>query len=538
MVHSQYVFSNMGRIQDIYNIDTKILGEGGEASVYQGTHKKTVRLQAVKSVRKTNDIKKPENIQEEIAILKKTDHPNIIKLYETFEDRDNIYLVMEFCAGGDLATRIIEADHLTEHESAVVMRQVLSAVSYMHKNGICHRDLKPENVVCQAIGPIHKNVVKVIDFGLACSFRPGCFLSSRIGTPEYVAPEVLSNKYNHKCDLWSCGVLLYVLLSGFLPFYGRTNLELFAKISRGNFVCKGGIWDQISFAAIHLIHKLLVQDPHKRHTAEMALNHMWLKGAAPCMTNTVVKTDFINNLCGFYSKSKFKKAALNIIARHLNDEILNDHRNAFEALDVDGDGVLTVNELENGLKNVTAIPLDFTQIVHGMDADGNGVVEYTEFLGATLPKETYLQKDYCLTAFNAFDRDGDGKISQDDLGKVLSNCGMEEDFVPDAKDILQQFDQNGDNMIDFEEFVTMMQSMPLASYGCNPKNNFNQIHSSVWYQSKRFLKNFSDSLGKMLMKLCSCHSTERNRVGCNANMLTFTPFRNGVSPVHCACALG
>jgi len=206
-----------------------------------------------------------------------------------------------------------------------------------------------------------------------------------------------------------------------------------------------------------------------------------------------------------------KKAALHIIARHLNDEALNDSRKTFEALDTNGDGVLTLNELQNGLMCTGVTTSDFEQIMNGVDTDGNGVIDYTEFLAATLKKESYIQRDCCLTAFSVFDWDGDGKISQEDLGKVLGNGGMEEDFAEDATDMLQQIDRNGDSMVDFEEFVTMMSFHRYAD-GLDARESSNQTNPSVRrFQPTKMLKELTQSVGRAL--LIGCSSWPREPMG-------------------------
>merc|ERR1719334_1449185 len=151
------------------------------------------------------------------------DHPNIIKLFETFEDHRNIYLVMELCSGGELFDRIIATGHFSEKEAAVLMQQIIRAVYYMHENSICHRDLKPENFLFMTKDPIESNYLKIIDFGLSCKFSPDKVMETKAGTPYYVAPQVLSGKYDHQSDIWSCGVIMYVLLCGYPPFFGDTD---------------------------------------------------------------------------------------------------------------------------------------------------------------------------------------------------------------------------------------------------------------------------------------------------------------------------
>lgn len=198
---------NTGKLTEFYDLDKKKIGEGSYGTVCKATNKSTGAARAVKSISKEH-MKNIERFKQEIAIMKMMDHPNIIKLYETFEDRKNIYLVMELCLGGELFDRIIDAGHFTEVQAAILMQQIVRAIYYMHESHVCHRDLKPENFIFSTKEPIEKSILKIIDFGLSCSYKPDQVLTTKAGTPYYVAPQVLAGKYDHLSDLWSCGVIM------------------------------------------------------------------------------------------------------------------------------------------------------------------------------------------------------------------------------------------------------------------------------------------------------------------------------------------
>merc|ERR1719436_2009524 len=251
--------------------------------------------------------------------MKIMDHPNIIKLIETFVDHRNIYLVMELCTGGELFDRIIESGHFTEVQAAILMQQIVRAIYYMHENHVCHRDLKPENFLFMTKETIEKNLLKIIDFGLSCKFEPNQILSTKAGTPYYVAPQVLAGKYDHLSDLWSCGVIMYVLLCGYPPFFGETDAEVLSKVRLGNFSFNQADWKNISEDAKNLIRLMLKMNPRDRCTAEQSLNHDWIKNKAPKSKNLNLQEGLVDNLRGFRSQNKFKKVALNVIASHLED---------------------------------------------------------------------------------------------------------------------------------------------------------------------------------------------------------------------------
>ena len=232
-----FVNFNTRSIRDCYEVLSK-LGKGGYGTVYQVKNKTTGGLFACKKLSKLS-IQDQEKFMREIKILIKTDHPNIIKLYDIFESANSLYLIMEQCNGGELFDKItlhIENEEMyTEKEAAEIIKQVMSAVEYCHNNEICHRDLKPENLLYLKKGDEKNNPLKVIDFGLSQTLDTKKILSSRVGTAYYVSPEILAGKYNEKCDIWSAGVILYVLLSGEPPFNGPSDAVIYSKIKKMKF---------------------------------------------------------------------------------------------------------------------------------------------------------------------------------------------------------------------------------------------------------------------------------------------------------------
>merc|ERR1712048_638554 len=183
-------------------------------------------------------------------------------------DECNVYLVMELCSGGELFDQIVSAKYFTERCAASAMQQILRAVFYMHESGIVHRDLKPENFLLLNKRPLDSNVIKIIDFGLSTHWSPGQVLTTKVGTPYYVAPQVLAGAYDNLCDLWSCGVIMYILLVGYPPFGGKTDKEVFAKIRSGQLHFEHSDWRYVSTDAQDLIKLLLKVNPQDRFSAE------------------------------------------------------------------------------------------------------------------------------------------------------------------------------------------------------------------------------------------------------------------------------
>jgi len=459
--HAAFIIDNAGKVSDCYNIDKKKLGEGSYGSVSKCTPK-TPKAggceRAIKTISKAA-MKDVERFKMEIAIMKVMDHPNIIKLYESFEDHRNIYLVMELCTGGELFDRIIESGHFTEVQAATLVQQIVKAIYYMHEAHICHRDLKPENFLFQNKDSIDKSPLKIIDFGLSCEFHEGQYMKTKAGTPYYVAPQVLQGKYDQLSDLWSVGVIMYVMLCGYPPFSGDSDSAVLSKVKTGKFSFNSADWKHISEDAKDLIKCLIKLNPAERYSAEKTLRHVWIENKAPKATNMNLQSDFVNKLRGFRSEHKLKKAALHIIAGQLKEEQIKAMRDTFLALDANGDGQLTLAEMKEGIEKagIKDLPADLQQIMQEVDSDGSGNIDYTEFLAATLDKHQFMQEDVLWSAFRLFDKNGDGKISPEELKAVLGDDQVH--HVAGAETLAQmmlEVDKNGDGVIDFQEFVQMM----------------------------------------------------------------------------------
>lgn len=457
-----FVSEKKGKLRDIYRIGNK-LGDGAFGSVRKITHRVTGETRAVKTIHKKNLRSEDEQqtFFNEVSVLRALDHPNILKLYEYYQDDKNYYLITEFCSGGELFDRIISHGSFSEAMAANYLKQILSVVKYSHDRHIVHRDLKPENFLLDTTS--EEANLKVIDFGTAQFFTPGIPLTSKFGTPYYIPPEVLRCHYDERCDIWSAGVNLYILLCGYPPFGGSSDDQILKKIAIGRFSFPSPEWDFISFEAKDLISKMLTFDYQRRISANEALAHPWLHNANRSPINTSSAKGIFSNLQSFRSEQKLQKATYSFIATQLatkkeKEEMIE----LFKSLDTDNSGTLSRNELIQGFSNLYSeeiedIEGEVDKIMRQVDTDGSGEIDYSEFVAASLNKNKMLSRERLEAAFKAFDVDGSGTISADELKSILGKHHAYEDQI--WMDIIREVDSNGDGVIDLREFTEMMLKM-------------------------------------------------------------------------------
>lgn len=468
-----FIQDNKSKIEDIYDgasLSTAKIGEGSFGTVVKVQHKTSKEVRACKIIPKYK-IKNPEKFKIEIDILKNVDHPSIIKLYETFEDTINVYLVMEICTGGELFDRIINKGHFSEDETRDVFGQMMRSLFYLHKHQICHRDLKPENFLY--LNKEDSSPIKMIDFGLSKKFmgdedknsptktslddlefkgRRSSKLTTKVGTPYYIAPEVLSGNYDEKCDIWSAGVLLYILLCGYPPFYGKNDNLILAAVKKGIYDFSGKEWKTVSDQAKDLI-KHMICPNDKRYTSEQVLQHDWMKMKSD--TKDSLGLNF-GSLKQFVNSEKLKKVTLMYIATQLSGSEIQELAKVFQKIDTNGDGVLSMEEMKTAMKGLSTKTSEIENIMKGLDTDHSGEIDYTEFIAASMEANMYLKEERLAAAFKLFDKDGDGKISADELMAVLEKEGEEKHDKDYYKGMIKEGDTNGDGYIDYSEFLAMM----------------------------------------------------------------------------------
>ena len=362
-----------------------------------------------------------ERLEQEIHTLFALDHPNIIKLYEVFEDNNYLHLVTEYCSGGEVLERLILQGKYPEPEAAHLLQKVFLAVNNLHHNDICHRDLRPQSFLF-ATHEIHAEL-KLINFGLSnkyCEKSETEQKSKKVRSRYYTAPEVMRGEYGLKCDIWSLGVIMYVMLSGNIPFAGDNTETVLANIQSGRFDLRDRVWKNISPSGVDFLQKLLVVEPQDRLSAEEALLHPWLFRTSPD-TPGIINQGVIESLTQYKPKNLFQTEICAILVKHLNPSKTSTLKATFMALDQEKTGFISLSELNQGLRS-SGYDLNSQQteeILRNADFKKDGRINYSEFLAAT----TLLDEEVLWRAFRLFDVDNSGVITEENVQEAMKRAG-------------------------------------------------------------------------------------------------------------------
>ncbi|KAK8943323.1 Calcium-dependent protein kinase 7 [Platanthera guangdongensis] len=435
------------------------LGRGEFGITHLCTDKETGEKFACKSISKQKlrtaiDI---EDVRREVEIMRHMPtHLNVVCLKDTYEDDHAVHLVMELCEGGELFDRIVARGHYTERAAAAVTKTIVEVVQVCHKHGVMHRDLKPENFLFA--NKKETAALKAIDFGLSVFFTPGERFTEIVGSPYYMAPEVLKRNYGQEVDVWSAGVILYILLCGVPPFWAETEQGVAQAIIRSVVDFKRDPWPKISDSAKDLVKKMLNPDPKQRLSAQGVLDHPWLQNAKKA-PNVNLGENVRARLQQFSVMNKFKKRALRVIAEHLTTEEVAGIKEMFKSMDINNKGRITLEELKHGLhKNGHQVPdQDVKILMDAADLDGDGTLEYSEFVALSIHLRKLGNDDHLRTAFAFFDQDKSGYIEIEELSVAL-----EDDLGPNHEEvinaIISDVDTDKDGKISYEEFAAMMKA--------------------------------------------------------------------------------
>ncbi|KAJ7961224.1 putative Calcium-dependent protein kinase [Quillaja saponaria] len=415
-------------IDDKYLVDRE-LGRGEFGVTYLCIDRDTRELLACKSIskRKLRTAVDIEDVRREVAIMKHL--PKNSSILE---------------------------DIIPERAAAAVTRTIVEVVQLCHKHGVIHRDLKPENFLFA--NKKENSPLKAIDFGLSIFFKPGERFSEIVGSPYYMAPEVLKRNYGPEIDIWSAGVILYILLCGVPPFWSESEQGVAQAILRGLIDFKRDPWPSISEGAKSLVRQMLEPDPKLRLTAKQVLEHPWVQNAkkAPNVPlGDVVKS----RLKQFSMMNRFKRKALRVIADFLSTDEVEDIKEMFKKMDSDNDGIVSIEELKSGFRNFGSqlAESEVRMLIEAVDTNGKGTLDYGEFVAVSLHLKRMANDDHLHKAFSYFDKDGNGYIEPDELRDALMEDGAD-NCTDIANDIFQEVDTDKDGLISYDEFVAMMKT--------------------------------------------------------------------------------
>ncbi|KAJ3670453.1 hypothetical protein LUZ60_010777 [Juncus effusus] len=434
----------------------KELGRGQFGVTYLCTDNSTGLQFACKSISKKKLVNKAdrEDIKREISIMQHlSGQPNIVEFKGAYEDKNSVHVVMELCAGGELFDRIIAKGHYSERAASAMCRAIVNVVYNCHFMGVMHRDLKPENFLMATKD--ENAMIKATDFGLSVFIEEGKVYRDIVGSAYYVAPEVLRRNYGKEIDVWSAGVILYILLSGVPPFWAETEKGIFDAILQGDIDFESSPWPSISSSAKDLVRKMLTQDPKKRITSAQVLQHPWLREGEA--SDKPIDSAVLSRMKQFRAMNKLKKMALKVIAETMNEEEeIKGLKQMFNNIDTDGSGSITYEELKAGLAKLGSklTENEVQQLMEAADVDGNGSIDYVEFITATMHRHKLERDEHLYKAFMYFDKDNSGYITRDELRAALIQHEMGD---PSAiEDIISEVDTDNDGRINYDEFVAMM----------------------------------------------------------------------------------
>ncbi|XP_040254749.1 calcium-dependent protein kinase 18 isoform X2 [Aegilops tauschii subsp. strangulata] len=431
----------------------KLLGHGQFGYTFAAVDRHSDERVAVKRIDK-NKMVLPvavEDVKREVKILKALHgHENVVHFYNAFEDDNYIYIVMELCEGGELLDRILakKDSRYSEKDAAVVVRQMLKVAAECHLHGLVHRDMKPENFLFKSSK--EGSPLKATDFGLSDFITPGKQFRDIVGSAYYVAPEVLKRKSGPESDVWSIGVITYILLCGRRPFWDKTEDGIFKEVLKNKPDFRRKPWANITPSAKDFVQKLLVKDPRARLTAAQALSHEWVREGGQA-SEIPLDISVLHNMRQFVKYSRFKQFALRALASTLNPEELSDLRDQFNAIDIDKSGTISLEELKQ------------------IDSNTDGFVDFEEFVAATLhvhqlvEHDTEKWKSFSQAAFDKFDVDGDGYITPNEL---RMNTGLKGSIDP----LLEEADIDKDGKISLDEFRRLLKTASMSSRNPTPRS--------------------------------------------------------------------
>ena len=440
--------SNGLPIEEVYTLKKKI-GGGSFGTVWLSHRKDYPKYKfAIKKINKKEVGNETDLLLREINILREVDHPNIIKFYDTYEDCNHIYIVMEYCSGGELFAKITSQGHIHENEARVYMKKMIMAANHLHSLNIVHRDIKTENFLFDSACATKE--LKLVDFGLSNKFGAKFeLMHSKVGTIYYVAPEVLKGNYDNKCDMWSLGVLMYTMLSGNLPFYDEAVGEVYNKLMIGAYSFEKPIWNSISSNATDLITKLLEIEPTARYSASEALSHDWFGETS--RKESLMTSSIYESFKNFKTQTVFQREALRLMVKMVPEEKLEKIKGLFFNLDKSGIGVVRVQDLVNSMNSLENMKeFEIKDLIATMDTNNTGFIYYSEFISAAMYAKKEIIEDALWLTFKQLDIDNKGLLTENSLKRSIE--GIFRQISPDKiQSIIETVNSKG-GMITYDDF--------------------------------------------------------------------------------------
>ncbi|CAG9318369.1 unnamed protein product [Blepharisma stoltei] len=431
--------------------DVTLISSSNRSEVFKCLDKSTRMLRILKRISKNkSENQLNQNIErpKEIKVWQVLDYPNLPRCYGLNETGDYHYIVMDFCEGERLTNKLREFQE-TEEKISIIMRQILSTVAYLHSKRIAHRNIDPNHILIEDGSLVH---IKLVGFGKS-TFLTGQKMMGQQGTSYFMSPEMIRGYYNEKCDEWSCGMIMYILLTGNIPYEGKSDIEIVEEIKTRPFQLNLKELKGISSQAILLLQHLLEIDPIARISASIALTHPWLVQANK-------KDSGISGIIGKLRKYESQTGLSQVVSEYISQTIEPDDEKeiikAFQVFDTNRDGIISKKELLEGFSHVEGIKNahgDVDRLISKI-AELSETISYSEFLTLCLEQSKYVSKDNLFEIFKNLDINSQGKIAESDLKKVLDykNKVSEEEW----RNIITEADSNKDGYVDFDEFVASM----------------------------------------------------------------------------------
>mmetsp|Transcript_35577 Transcript_35577/g.80289 ORF Transcript_35577/g.80289 Transcript_35577/m.80289 type:complete len:654 (+) Transcript_35577:114-2075(+) len=449
-------------LDDDYQLTGTALGTGQGGSVmmarsrHPGREGQTYAVKSFSLRRLTREARGV--LQNEVSVFLRLDHPHVCRLYDIYEGTDSLYMVMECLAGGELHQRLARRCKFSERDAANTTYQMLLAINYIHNMGIVHRDLKLENFLYDAHSSNH---LKLIDFGFSCVFDKNQKMKQCCGTLAYMAPEVILKDYTNKCDMWSLGVIVHLLLVGYIPFpLKRDHEETMIGILNCDRVVIPEKWQRVSESATTFVSRLLQRDASQRLSAAEALEHPWIKDRVGLSSCSPLDMSVVDSLCQFAAASRFRRACLHMMAISLTNEELADVRGAFIELDQSKRGTITLHELKAVLEDRFDISDDNCRsIFEALDTNNCDEIHYIDFLAAMMSSRIQVHDGLMRAAFQRFDTLKTGQVNADQLRQVL---GEEAFHGSEVEELVQGLEFMPDKSITYESFLEYLVSTNAA----------------------------------------------------------------------------